>query len=158
MSTTGTKIGGKKTGGRTKGTPSKKTLARLKELSDQAAAAKRLGKKRAVEILDDLMQTAMSFAAMEQRKILEYPLNEEGKREVPQQMLDRFWKAMECAGTFAKALAPFQDPTFSSIKVATLPPAPEPSQEPKTIDGKAIRLDDPVAISRVYQQLVRVVR
>lgn len=157
MSTTGRLKGGQKTGGKTKGTPNKKTVAKLNALSDQAAKAKKLGDKQAVEVLNDLMKTASSFAALEQRKILEYP---QGPDNVPQAMLDRFWKAMECAGTFAKELARFQSPTFKAIHVPAPPPPPppEPGDGARVIDGKAVRLDDPVAISRIYQQLVRAVR
>lgn len=158
MSTAGTKPGGKKTGGRTKGTPNKKTVQKLNELSDRASEIVRSKEKRGIEVLNELMKTAMSFAAMEQRKLLEY---QGGIDMAPQQMRDRFWKAMECAGVFAKELARYQDPTFKAIAVIPPPPPPRdpaPGDGAKTIEGKAVRLDDPVAVARIYQQMVRIVR
>lgn len=158
MSTTGTKKGGQKTGGRPKGQPNKKTIQKLNELSDRASQIVRSKEKRGIEVLNELMKTAMSFAAMEQRKILEYPPDEDGERRPPQQMLDRFWKAMENAGVFAKELARYQDPTFKAITVIPPPPPPPPGDDAKVIEGKAIRTDDPVAVARIYQQMVRIVR
>lgn len=162
MSTTGTKPGGKKTGGRGRGRQNKKTVERINALSAQAARANRIGEKRAVEVLNDLMKTAVSFAALEQRKIMEYK-DADGRVNpdaAPPQMRKNFWKAMECAGTFAKYLAPFQDPTFKAIAVNVAPTAPTSTDaiEPRTIEGQAVRLDDPIAVSRIYQQMVRAVR
>lgn len=147
-------------GGRKSGVKNKRTLEKIAEASREAGDARRAGRKFAKEVLDELMVTAMSFAAREQRRIVKDEGPVDPSTGVPANKADaatyeRFWKAMECAGTFARALAPFQHPTFKAIQV--LPPPPE-IPLPKTIDGKVVRLDDPVAVARIYQQMIRQVR
>lgn len=150
---------GKRQGGRQKGTPNKRTIEALRQKSEQAAAIAKTG-KRATEVLNELMITAMSLAAREQRRMLREEREVDGDgipiKKVDRDTYDRMITALTCAGAFAKALAPFQEPIFKAIAVVT--PPPSTPQEPKAIDGKVIRLDDPVAVSRVYQQMVRVVR
>lgn len=125
----------------------KSTINKIVEASQQVGAIKRQGQKKATEVLNDLMQTAMSFAATYQQKIMAA-----GHKGPSASDIDRFWKAMECAGVFAKALAPYQDP---QLKAMFHMPTPAPAQEPKTVEGKVVRLDDPIAVSRVYQQTVK---
>lgn len=150
---------GDRRGGRIAGRKNKRTLEKLAEASREAGDKARAGKKFAKEALDELMVTAMAFAAREQRRIIrdEREVDADGipVKRADQQTYDHFWKAMECAGIFARALAPFQHPTFKAI--AVIPPPPEiPNRpDPKTIDGKVVRLDDPIEVARIYQQLIR---
>jgi hypothetical protein len=58
--------------------------------------------------------------------------------------------AIECA----KAIAPFQSPTFKAIEVV---PAP-PRLEPATFDGKVINTKDPVVLADIYRRMVTQVR
>jgi hypothetical protein len=150
---------GKKTGGRERGSLNRRTLEKLAEVAREAQDVRTGGKKFAKEVLDELMATAMSFAAREQRRILdeEEATDPDGtpRGVASQETYDRFWIAMNAAGTFAKALAPFQHPTFRAI--AVVPPAAEPPA-PKTIEGSVVNLNDPIAVARIYQQMVRAVR
>jgi hypothetical protein len=57
--------------------------------------------------------------------------------------------AVECA----KALAPYQSPTFKAIAVMAPPPPTPVAPEREDID-----LNDPVAIARVYQRRIQAVR
>jgi hypothetical protein len=148
---------GTRYGGRGKGTPNKRTVASIIEASQQVGEIKKLGQKKATEVLNDLMQTSMSFAARYQKRIMDTTT---AGTEPGQEDLDRFWKAMECAGTFAKALAPFQDPTFKAIAVSMAPTIPQgaaaqPGDGAKEIKGRVVKLDDPVALGRLYQQMVK---
>jgi hypothetical protein len=139
-------------GGRPKGSPNKRTVQKLIEASQQVAAIKKLGQKKATETLQDLMNTAMGMVALYQRRIM----TAEGL--LPDAKPDdvaNFWEAMKCAGTFSKALAPFQDPTFKAISVSMMPTLPQPGDNAKQVEGKVIKMDDPNAIARVYQQMVR---
>lgn len=138
---------GFKSGGRQVGSKNKRTIGAMVRASQRVGAIQREGQKRAVEVLNDLMQTSMSFAATYQQRIMAA-----GPRATRADK-EWFFRAMECAGVFAKALAPFQDPRFGTIDVPVAPPAP--AEEPKVVEGKVIRLDDPVAVGKVYQQMMR---
>ena len=63
---------------------------------------------------------------------------------------------MLAAGKFAKALAPFQDPQFKAIAVSMAPTMPptDPA-DAKLVEGKEINLDDPIALMKVYQRMVK---
>lgn len=136
--------------GRPKGSPNKRTVQKMIDASQQVGEIKKLGQKKATEVLNDLMQTSMSFAARYQGKIL---TTTQSNQEPKPDDLANFWKAMECAGAFAKALAPFQDPTFKAISVSMAPTAPAAPM--KQVEGKVVQLDDPVALARVYSQMVK---
>lgn len=137
--------------GRPKGTPNKRTVQKIIEASQQVTEIKRKGQKKATEVLNDLMQTSLSFAARYQARIIAAT---EKQKEPAADDMTYFWKAMECAGTFAKALAPFQDPTFKAIQVTMAPPAGQETPL-REIDDNVVTIDDPVALARVYQRMVK---
>jgi hypothetical protein len=68
-------------------------------VSQQVGEIKRQGRKRALEVLDELMHTAVGAAASYQQRVLAAG-DEAAARDV-----ELFWQAMKCAGDFAKALA-----------------------------------------------------
>ena len=143
---------GTRFGGRTKGTLNKRTVAALAEKAQEIGEIKRQGQKKATEVLNDLMQTSMSFAARYQGKILAAT---QGSKEPTAEDLANFWKAMECAGVFARALAPFQQPTFKAVAVTVNPGDMEPATRRISHDDNVVTIDDPVALARVYQRMVK---
>jgi hypothetical protein len=149
--------GGRREGaGRRLGTPNRRTVAKLIEASQEIAEAKKQNVPRAKTILSELMMMAMDYVSKYQQKMLAFecePQNE-GK-ELPGEIVDRFWIGMHAAGKFAAALAPYQDPKFTNIKVA-MTPVDMPA-EPKVIEGKSSKLDlnDPNECFRIYARMVR---
>jgi hypothetical protein len=138
---------GTRIGGRTKGTLNKRTIQKLNEVSQQVGEIKRQGRKRAVEVLDELMHTAVGAAAVYQQRVLTAGDNA-AARDV-----ELFWQAMKCAGDFAKALAPFQSPTFKAIAVtAGLADQAVPL---RANDLEQVTIDDPAVLLRIYQQTIR---
>jgi hypothetical protein len=55
--------GSPKFGGKQKGRLNNATIAKIQEASIRAAEARKLGRKQAVDVLDDLMHTAMGMAS-----------------------------------------------------------------------------------------------
>lgn len=146
---------GYKTGGRQKGSLDKKTIAKLAEAGKMIAQAKKSDVVRAKYVLADLTKTAVGFTAHYQQKMIAWEAVPENKDKLPPaELVDRFLDGLNTAIKAAKALAPFQDPTFSAIKVAM---SPLDIPEPKLIEGKATKLDikDPVELARLYATLVR---
>jgi hypothetical protein len=141
---------GTRIGGRQKGTPNKRTIEKLRQASEQVGEIRRSSQKKATEVLNELMMLAMNYAARHHNKLMA-----SANANQPFDPLDyeRFVEGMELAGTFAKNLAPYQDPTFSTIKVTM--PAPEPVVDAATAKGKVLVIDDAAAATRVYQQMVR---
>ena len=140
---------GTRIGGRQKGSLNKRTLKQMEEASTQVGAIKRQGQKKATEVLNDLMQASMGVAAQYQRRIGDAAAK---GQEPSKDDLETFWKAMEIAGVFAKALAPFQDPTFKAIRLNTPPPPPDQTGKPPV---SIYDITDAVEVSRVYAQMVR---
>jgi hypothetical protein len=131
-------------------------VAKLIEASQEIADAKKQNVPRAKTILSELMMTALGFASKYQQKMLAFerdPKNE-GK-EPPAEVVDHFWMGMHAAGKFAAALAPYQDPKFTNIRV-DMSPLDVP-QVPKSVDGEdlKINLKDPIEIARIYHSLIR---
>jgi hypothetical protein len=148
----GGKPGRVKTGGRTAGTPNARTILKIEEAAGQITAIRKSGHKKATEVLNDLMQTSVTLAERYHKRIIA-----KGNREASEHDWERFWKAMECAGTFGKALAPFQDPTFKAIAVFQ-PPALPHDLPTVTKDGNVLTIDDPVAMQRLYQRMIKGVK
>jgi hypothetical protein len=143
---------GLKTGGRQKGSLNKRTIARLQEASNNVGEIKRQGQRKAVEVLNDLMHIAVSFAGRHQQRLLK---QEQAGQPYDATDYERFMQGMQMAGVFARELAPFQDPKFSTLKVTM--PAPEPiipGDGAKDM-GKVHVIDDAAAATRVYQQMIR---
>lgn len=131
-------------------------MAKLIEASQEIAEAKKRNVPRAKTVLSELMVTAMGYASKHQQKMLAFerdPMN--AGKEPPAEIVDRFWMGMHAAGKFAAALAPYQDPKFTNIKVGMSPlDVPE---VPKAVEGKdlKINLKDPIELARIYHSLVR---
>lgn len=131
---------GERIGGRQKGTPNKATMERLLRAERATRDAKAAGRKIAKDVLDDFMTLFAGAAAYYQPKAGNEGVADETK------FLSYATLAIDCA----KALAPFQSPTFRSI---TLQPAdPEATTEPLAPQLK--RAKTPAEISRVYAQLM----
>ena len=107
-------------------------------------------KKRGKHVLEECMTAAMGMAAQWQRAMIEA-----GADIAKQSAAEaRFETWLQMAGTFARALAPFQDPTLKAILMPGIPsegPRIAPSDDKK--NGKVI--DDPAALTRLYQQKMR---
>ena len=149
--------GGRREGaGRRLCTPNRRTVTKLIEASQEIAEAKKQNVPRAKTILSELMMMAMDYVSKYQQKMLAFecePQNE-GK-ELPGEIVDRFWIGMHAAGKFAAALAPYQDPKFTNIKVAMSPS--DMAAELKVIEDKASKIDsnDPNEAYRIYARMVR---
>jgi hypothetical protein len=142
---------GKRYGGREKNTPNKRTVQKMIEASQQVAQIKKLNQKKATEVLNDLMQSSLVMVHELEAKI------RARKRPNPADISD-LWKARECTGVFAKALAPFQDPTFKAITVTPMGLPGPPGEDAKLVEGKVIEIDDPQAAARVYARMMKQVR
>ena len=135
---------GTKRGGRARGQINNKTRDLLKEAGKQVTEAKKLGRKSAIEVLDDLMHTAMGMA-------VKYQPPAPGAEPIDSQ---KFMEWIQIAGTFAKGLADFQSPKFRAIMVS----APTRGQDAApTIDqqGNVLDIDDPKQLARAYASMVR---
>ena len=148
---------GRKTGGRSKGTPNKRTVAKLAEVGKVIhEARKSKDVVRAKEVLSDLTKTAVGFTGYYQAKMMAFDADPKNAGKLPPaEVVDRFMWGLDAAVRAAKALAPYQDPTFAAIKVSMSPL--DSLDAPKTIEGKATKIDtkDPIELARIYSQLVR---
>ena len=123
--------------------------------SKQVSEIRKLGQKKATEILNDLMQTAMGMVALYQRKVM---TSEGIKEDAKLEDIALFKDFMLCAGTFAKALGPFQDPVFKAVQYtlpAVTPVAIAPENAKVVGDSKVKKLDDPAALGRIYADMVK---
>lgn len=141
---------GFKSGGRAAKTPNKRTVQKMLEASGQIADIKKLGQKKATEVLNEMMQMSLEMVHDYRERLAK------SKRPSDNQIATFKW-AVECTGTFARALAPFQDPTFKAITVtpAALPPPMVLGDNAKVIKGKVVKIDDPNELVRTYQQMVK---
>lgn len=150
---------GHRTGGRQRGTPNKSTQERLeaervalqaqKEVDKARQAHTKLGK----DVLEEFMKTFAGMAAYHQ------PVPE-GVVAPPGRMPDegKFLTYAKLTVETARDLANFQSPRFRAISIMTPPanPPANPLAPPK--DGNVVTIDDPAAIARVYQNMVKQVR
>jgi hypothetical protein len=141
---------GTRLGGRQKGTPNKRTIQRLQEASENIGAIRKLGQKKATEVLNDLMHIAMGMTAKYQQRLLAADRN---NQPYVLEDYERFMQGMQMAGIFARELAPFQDPKYSTIKVQ-MPEPMTPGDGAREV-GNVTVIDDAVAATRVYQRLIR---
>lgn len=151
---------GERRGGKQKGTPNKRTVAKLQQIGAEIAAAKKAGGPvRARDVLSDLTKTAVGFTAHWQQKMMAWEAAEASKpvpAPIPPEYVERFLEGMAAATRAAAALIPYQDPKLAAIKVSMSPFDVAP--EPKTIEGKAIKpidIKDPIELARIYSQVVR---
>lgn len=135
---------GQRPAGRNKGTPNKATTERAEIARLQNEEARRAGKKLGKELLEDFAHLFAGIAASHQP----WPAAM-GKN--PHENEERFLTYARLTVEAAKALAEYQSPKFRAIMVH----APDPGPQPKTIDGNVTAINDPVAMARVYQQMVK---
>lgn len=155
---------GERRGGKKKGTLNKRTLEKLAETAREVQDLRRNGKKLAKEVLQEFMDMAADIAREELERIREAEkAPARGKPKVAEAERARFWIAMECTKGFARALAPFQSPTYKAVVFtdATMPGGgsmgANAANDAKLIEGKVLP-SDPQAAARAYQTMMRVVR
>jgi hypothetical protein len=152
---------GERRGGRKKGTPNRRTVQKLIEASTQVAEIKKLGQRKATEVMNELMQTARGMVALYQKRIV----TADGKDLKPDALpadVEQFWKAMDCAAIFTRNLAPYQDPMLTRVDVSAslltpgvpLDASDNAGDKAKLVEGKVITIDDPVALGRAYARAV----
>lgn len=146
---------GNKTGGRSRGTPNKRTTERLeaeriaKQAQQEVDKARQANTKLGKDVLEEFMKTFAGMAAYHQ-PVPEGMAIPTGRK--PDEA--KFLTYARLAAETAAKLAEFQSPKFKAIQVMTPPPnLPAPSKE-----GNVVMIDDPVAIARVYQNMVKQVR
>lgn len=148
---------GERRGGRQRGTPNKRTVAKLIDAGRTIAGGNKIKDAvRATDVLSDLTKTAMGFTAHYQAKMLAFEQDPTNKDKLPPpEVVDRFMLGLNAAIKAARALAPFQDPQFTAIKVAMSPFDTQEAQ--KVIEGKASKIDlrDPIELARIYHSVVR---
>lgn len=137
---------GMRPAGRQKGTPNKTTTERAELARLQNEESRRRGVKLGKDVLEEFMLLFGGIAASYQ------PLPV-GAASPPGHVVDeeKFLTYARLTVDTAKALAEFQSPKFRAIMVT----APAPDPPPRVIDGNVTQLKDPVAMARVYQQMVK---
>lgn len=144
---------GQRFGGRVAGVPNKATIEKNLLIAQQLAVkAGQPAKPLAKEVLEDFMHLTAGMAAFYQPTAPGQPGN-------PNQDEAKFWQAALACKEFAKALAPYQSPTFKAIMGMPAMPssAPEKATD-KQIDGKVIDITDVATLTRVYRSRIVSVR
>lgn len=146
---------GHKTGGRQRGTANKRTLEAVerervaRQAQQEVDKARQANTKLGKDVLEEFMKTFAGMAAYHQ------PVPE-GVAAPPGRKPDeaKFLTYAKLTVETARDLANFQSPRFRAIQLMT-PPA-NPLLPAK--DGNVVTIDDPTAIARVYQNMVKQVR
>lgn len=150
--------------GRRKNIPNKRTAERMEQARLDIENANAAGnqhaivqvkKKLAKEVLEEFMLLFAGIAAQHQP----LPAGADLTGRTPDEAL--FVKYAELTVTTARALAEFQSPKFRAIQVAIQPGGEASMRDitPARADPDNVhRINDPTAMARVYQQLVRQVR
>ena len=107
------------------------------------------GKKLAKEVLEEFMLLCAGMASTYQPTAPGTPPN-------PNYDEERFRYSLEMTRDFAKALAPYQSPTFKALSVQQAPDVKTIENEKPKANVTAI--DDPDALQRVYRQMITVTR
>lgn len=138
--------------GHRKSTLEKIERANIEEQIRQAIVAhdraKATGKKMAIDVLDDLMNTFLGGAAHYQPNLANptaKPLADEGK------FLAYAERAMDCAARLAK----YQSPTFKGIMYQA-PVTPQQPLPNTSDDDNVVYINDPVAALRAYRNCLLV--
>lgn len=151
---------GQRNGGRQKGTPNKRTTERLEQerialqAQREVDRARQANTKLGKDVLEEFMKLFAGMAAASQP----IPV---GVASPPGHRADekKFLIYAKLTVDTATALAAFQSPKFKAIQVFAPPPTPLPAPTPAGPDGSnVITIDDPVALARVYQRMVKQVR
>lgn len=147
---------GERRGGRQVGAKNKATLERERIAAEIAARtvadARTQNRKLAKEVLDECMVTLMGMAATFQP----LPPGVVDPMRTPDE--GRFKEYIQLAMYAAKALAPFQSPTFKAVAVAAvndLTGAAGPQVPAGETADNIIRMNDPVRAARVYAQFIQ---
>jgi hypothetical protein len=125
--------------------PSKATIEKSLVAARAVADAKAAGRKLAKEVLEDFMIVTAGMAAHFQPTPAGSPRN-------PYADEAKFWKCAEAAIDCAHKLAPYQSPTLRAVTV--MAPSLNERPLPRQYEGT----DDPVALSRIYQRMIKQVR
>lgn len=136
---------GQRRGGRRKGSLNKATVEKALIAEQVIARAEMTGTKLAKEVLGDFMTIFADMAAKHQ------PIDE-GQPIPPgrEPNIDLFERWARLAVETAKALAPFQSPTFRAVAVAApIPQQAQPRATPYVIS------DDPNEAMRTYVRIMR---
>jgi hypothetical protein len=164
----GHRKGTAKTGGRTPGTPNKRSLQALsrEQIAEQAQDAvneasgivrdgrrtriKKLGK----EVLEEFMELFAGMAATYQPLPPGMPVP---AGRLPDE--NKFLTYAKLTVDTARSVAEFQSPKFKAIAVMAPPPQADPEKQINSSDAKVVRLTtDPNAMARVYQQMIKGIR
>jgi hypothetical protein len=138
---------GRKTGGRTRGTPNKATIEKALVAAARAIDAKAAGRKLAKEVLEDFMLLFAGMAAHFQAAPPGTPPN-------PYADEGSFWKCSEGAIDCAAKLAAYQSPTFKAVAVV-----PQPALSSTDFERRNIaKLNDPVAAAQAYRRMMMAAR
>lgn len=141
--------GNPKAGGRKKGTPNKATLERAEKARLQTAEAKKLGLKLGKEVLEEYM---VLFSSMAQRH---QPMAGVSMVKGKQPNEKKFLTYAQLTVKTAAAVADFQSPKFKAIMVQSAPSGAEPQKTITQQGDNVLPLNDAVAMSRVYQQIIK---
>jgi hypothetical protein len=133
--------------------PNKSTIEKNLQIARQLAV--KAGEKQkplAKEVLEDFMHLTAGMAAFYQPTAPGQPSN-------PNQDETKFWQAALACKEFAKALAPYQSPTFKAIVGMPAMPSGAPEKPAgKQIEGKVIDITDVATLTRVYRSRIVSVR
>jgi len=152
--------GNPKQGNTRKGVPNRRTFEAVEKArieAENAAAghsgsgrAEAMKKKLGKDVLEEFMHLFAGMAAAHQ------PLPD-GMAVPPGRKPDevKFLVYAKLTVDTAKALADFQSPKFKAIMVSAAPDQ-QPNQPMRTVGGdNVVPLNDPIAMARVYQRLVK---
>lgn len=153
---------GYKTGGRAKGGRNKRTLEEAERARIEVENAGRghpngrvEGTKRlAKDVLDEFMHLFAGMAAHYQPVSEDPPEGvsvEKHKKRLAGVDEPKFLIYAKLAVQTAEALADFQSPKFKAHHVVIAPEAPAPRQ----IEGNVVQLNDPIALARIYNNMIK---
>lgn len=144
---------GQRGGGRARGTPNKATIEKNLMIAQQLAV--KAGEKKkplAKEVLEDFMHLTAGMAAFYQPSHPDQLPNRHANE-------DKFWQAALACKEFAKALAPYQSPTFKAIVgMPSMPPPDTGKPDPKQIEGNVVDITDAATLTKIYRSRITSVR
>ena len=146
---------GMRPGGRSKGTPNKRTLERIEEARIAVENAKGAGKKLAKDVLEEFMHlfAQMALAYQPATPGMVRAPGPKGRAKGDEAKFQIYSKLTVDT---AKALADFQSPKFRAIMVsAPAAGAGELGQPVVGRQGNVVTIDDPVAAARVYARIMK---
>lgn len=146
---------GHKTGGRSRGTANKATIEALERERIAEQARKEANKAYAANVKlgkDTLEEFMIIFAT--QAKFYQPVLPGQPKPKDRRPNETKFLTYAGLTVKTAKDLADFQSPKFKAIQVVAPQPNPH-GNEPRQIEGKVVSIDDPVALQRTYQRMIK---